>query len=408
MAFQYTGGSVTKALKALAEVVKNSTEKLGFWKGLDDEELKIQQKDIKDFLALIEAKKGTLDNSCEEAATLAPPPPHITPLEQSHKDQRCTFPQVTDSGEDGELAVMVQATEESKEKIFVSKAVDKLQGFIRKELYHALLHRFTTKKLVKSAVTKVVLQHPESNRFTKVGGKVSISAHKFIHRARLNLLVCNFNTWSGQSKECRRCGHPKESQDHILQSCRYGLPKLITQRHDAVLWKVKEMIEKGKKKDWKLSIDKSLQGHGELRPDITLVSEDKKEYIFADVTCPYETMKMMQEGWNRKIEKYDSAYKHLRKQGKKVTVLPIVVGSLGTWWKPTTASLVALGIEEAAVKREIPEICSTVLEYSKNVYWNHIYGDHFSRPPMKFGKEKPRGNSWKNEIEKDGSKIQSE
>uniref|UniRef100_A0A1I7UEI6 Rx_N domain-containing protein n=1 Tax=Caenorhabditis tropicalis TaxID=1561998 RepID=A0A1I7UEI6_9PELO len=64
--FQYTGGSVTKALKALAEVVKNLTVKLAFWRGLDYEELKIQQKDIKDFLSLIEAKKGTLDKAMDK------------------------------------------------------------------------------------------------------------------------------------------------------------------------------------------------------------------------------------------------------------------------------------------------------------------------------------------------------
>ena len=83
--------------------------------------------------------------------------------------------------------------------------------------------------------------------------------------------------------------------------------------------------------------------------------------------------------------------------GKKFTVLPIVVGSLGTWWKPTTNSLVQLGIEKETIRRVIPELCSMTMEYSKDVYWNHIFGDTFRKPPMRFGVEKPKGNSWKKE-----------
>ena len=116
----------------------------------------------------------------------------------------------------------------------------------------------------------------------------------------------------------------------------------------------------------------------------------------ADVTCPYElSLENMHNAWNKKIRKYEEGFSHLQKLGKKLTVLPIVVGSLGTWWKPTTKSLVQLGIEQSTVNRVIPELCSMTLEYSKNIYWNHIYGDSFKKPPLQFGGDKPKGNSWK-------------
>ncbi|CAI2358282.1 unnamed protein product [Caenorhabditis sp. 36 PRJEB53466] len=250
-----------------------------------------------------------------------------------------------------------------------------------------------------SCFTRLREQYPQCNSFVRKGGKVSRAAHKFVHRARLNLLSCNYNTYDNtKSKECRRCHYENETQWHILQSCTFGLPKKITERHDAVLMKVKKLIEAGSKKDWKLKIDQEIPGFTRLRPDIYMRSPDGKEIIMADVACPYEHgVEAMKRSWDKKVQKYSDGFSNLKAQGKKLTVLPIIVGSLGSWWKPTTDSLKKLGIEDAVIRKVIPELCSTVLEYSKNAYWNHIFGDSYTEIPLKFGDEKPKGNSWKKE-----------
>ncbi|PIC13768.1 hypothetical protein B9Z55_027394 [Caenorhabditis nigoni] len=96
-------------------------------------------------------------------------------------------------------------------------------------------------------------------------------------------------------------------------------------------------------------------------------SPDGKQIILADVTVPYEHgVEAMQRAWDRKVEKYTDSFAHLKVGGASLSVLPIVVGTLGTWWKPTSKSLEQLGIEKGVIRRAIPEICSTVLEYSKN------------------------------------------
>ncbi|CAI2347884.1 unnamed protein product [Caenorhabditis sp. 36 PRJEB53466] len=178
---------------------------------------------------------------------------------------------------DGELAISVQAIEKGNERIFTKENVKKLQQLLKGEVNDALSHRFTTEKVVKSEVVRVIQQYPQCNSFVRKGGKVSRAAHKFVHRARLNLLSCNYNTYDNtKSKECRRCHYENETQWHILQSCTFGLPKKITERHDAVLMKVKKLIEAGSKKDWKLKIDQEIPGFTRLRPDIYMRSPDGK------------------------------------------------------------------------------------------------------------------------------------
>uniref|UniRef100_A0A8R1I4B5 Reverse transcriptase domain-containing protein n=1 Tax=Caenorhabditis japonica TaxID=281687 RepID=A0A8R1I4B5_CAEJA len=258
--------------------------------------------------------------------------------------------------------MVTEALKDGKTKILTHDHVKILQKVLKKEINEALLHRFTTEKKVKSEVVRVVQEYPQCNCSVRDGGKVSIGAHRFVHKARLNLLACNYNTWQdAATKQCRRCGYEKETQWHILSSCPKSMGGKITERHDSVLKTVKEMIQTGSLKNWKLKLDHELPGSTRLRPDIYLRSPNGSEIILGDVTIPYEH----------------------------------VVGALGSWWKPTTDSLVSLGIDKNTVKRAIPEICSTVLEYSKNIYWNHIFGDSYQKVSMFFGGEKPKGQSWK-------------
>ncbi|PIC37821.1 hypothetical protein B9Z55_010029 [Caenorhabditis nigoni] len=297
------------------------------------------------------------------------------------------------------LALLVQATESSSQKVYTELDIKRLQKNLKNQFITAQLHRFLVEKPVKSQVVKVIQQHPQSNSFVRTGGKVSLACHNFVHRARLNMLSCNYNTFDKtQSKSCRRCGYMNESQTHILQSCTYGMANFITARHDAVLHKVKSMVEKGGKKDWSLTIDEELPGYTRLRPDIYMQSPDKKSVLIADVSIPYENgIEAIQESWNKKMLKYEEGFKHLKDQGIQLTALPIIIGLLGTWWTPTTNSLMELGISKAATRKITPELCSTVLEHSKNIYWKHIFGDSYKPVPIRYGFETPEGNQWKKE-----------
>ncbi|CAP30023.1 Protein CBG10693 [Caenorhabditis briggsae] len=296
---------------------------------------------------------------------------------------------------DDNLALMVQATDKSKIKTFEESQVERLQQLLKNETVAAQLHRFLTEKKVKSEVVEVILQHPASTKFVRSGGKVSLASHRFVHRARLNLLSCNYNTYDKTlTKACRRCGYPSESQWHILQSCTFGLAKNITARHDAVLHKIKSLVEVGDKKDWTMQIDQEIPGFTQLRPDIFLESPDEKKVLVADVACPYEHGKRaMEENWNTKLDKYQKGFQHLTEQGIEVTVLPIVISSLGTWWSPTSDSLTALGIPKSTIRNIIPELCSTVLEQQEYILEPHTWRKiHQHTDSLR-----PNGHQWKKE-----------
>ncbi|CAI2353190.1 unnamed protein product [Caenorhabditis sp. 36 PRJEB53466] len=51
---------------------------------------------------------------------------------------------------------------------------------------------------------------------------------------------------------------------------------------------------------------------------------------------------------------------------------------------------VTLGDLAAYLSNEIPIDKKRLLEYSKNAYWNHIFGDSYTEIPLKFGDEKPK------------------
>ncbi|EGT57498.1 hypothetical protein CAEBREN_24961 [Caenorhabditis brenneri] len=301
--------------------------------------------------------------------------------------------------ENGKLAIEVKATESGKVKRYTDIHLKKLQQLLKGDVNAALLHRFITEKPVKSEVVQVIQQHPGSNSFVRQGGKVSLACHNIIHKARLNLLNCHYNTYDKNSpKTCRRCGAENETQWHILQVCPYSWGRWITHRHDAVLYRVKELIESGSKKDWKLRIDHEFPQFARLRPDIFMESPDKKEVIIGDVACPYEHgLKGMERSWQKKVEKYDEGFQMLREQGKKVTVLPIIIGSLGTWWTPTSKSLEDLGISKTTIRKSIPILCSTVMEHSTQIYWRHIHGEHYISRPIRYGYEKPTGQWRRND-----------
>ncbi|CAI5446785.1 unnamed protein product [Caenorhabditis angaria] len=297
---------------------------------------------------------------------------------------------------DKSLALKIQATPDSEPVIITEDKIGKLQETLKGKVIEAHLHRFLTEKDVKSKVVQVIQQDRQSNSFVRTGGKVSISAHKFVHRARLNLLTCNYNTYdSKHPKGCRRCPAEKETQAHILQSCDSSLGRGITERHNCVLYHVKEAIEKGSKKQWKLKIDKRA-GAGQDRPDIQMESPDGKHIILADVRITYENgLKPLENAWKDKIEKYQHLVDYYARFGKKTTILPLVVGSLGTWYKPTTDTLVELGLGRGTIRSLKPELLSKVLEHSKNIYWQHIFGDKYVESKNPFAPEKPKGAAWK-------------
>ncbi|EGT60017.1 hypothetical protein CAEBREN_30795 [Caenorhabditis brenneri] len=277
-----------------------------------------------------------------------------------------------------EIGIAVQATKDSEIKVFTKADSLKLMSKLKDLVRSAMLKRFLEEKNVKSRVTQVLQHHPQSNRFVRDGRNCSIAAQRFVHPARLNLLSCNANTYDvNHPKGCRRCQADFESQQHILQNCHYSLAGGITQRHDRVMNRILQEIGNGRKAHYKIMVDMET-GASRERPDIIMEERDGPEVLLADVTVPYENgVQAVERAWDKKIEKYKHFVEHYRKLGKKATILPLVVGSLGSYWPDTSHSLKMLGLSDGQIRNVIPEICQIALESSKNIYWRHVLGDNY-------------------------------
>lgn len=126
----------------------------------------------------------------------------------------------------GKLALSVQATISNAERLYTDADIHKLQQYLKELVNKALKLRFTEGKPVKSEVVRVVQQNPGSNKFVNHGGYLPLACHRFVHRALLNLLACNYNSFDQtRRKEYRRCHKENETRWHILQCCNFALPR---------------------------------------------------------------------------------------------------------------------------------------------------------------------------------------
>ncbi|KAI9556009.1 hypothetical protein GHT06_018569 [Daphnia sinensis] len=152
---------------------------------------------------------------------------------------------------------------------------------------------------------------------------------RYLHRARLDLLPLRGYSWSSSdNKTCRHCGESSENGFHVLNNCRVNLT-LATQRHDAVLELLYQLLSR---KGYTAIINRELP-ESRLKPDVEL--EVSGTRLMIDVAVSYDISDNLQAAYNRKVTKYQ----HLGQ------VLPLVLGSLGSWYPMNEDIRSLLGID---------------------------------------------------------------
>jgi hypothetical protein len=296
----------------------------------------------------------------------------------------------------GELAIKLQVSPDDPTVTIEKNNYSQVTNIIKRFLQKSLLKSLTSKNKV-GRVTEVVANDPRNNRFVKDGGMLSYASHSFIHKARTDTtLLLASGVEKTACKNCRRCGEAvPETLTHVLQTCKVHLGGLITDRHNAVLQRIVQGTRLGTRKKCKIYIDEKSQTGSRQRPDLMLIDEDRREVVISDVTCPMENgLKAMQAAEAKKIDKYRDIAKSYEDRGYSVSQLPIVVGSLGSWYKPNDAAVRALGINRDHAKTMIEIIQATVIEHSKNIYYKHMYGDQYKILPKYLPCLPFRGAKW--------------
>eukprot|EP00731_Ephydatia_muelleri_P013815 Em0007g1125a len=165
-----------------------------------------------------------------------------------------------------------------------------------------------------------VAQHPDSTFFTYTGAFLTFPQYRFIHKARLNL----------------------------LPDCAAVPPSLGT--------KYKEQAIPGTT--------------GNNRPDLTIISPDESTVTIVDVSCPFEGSPLaLEEAAKTKLMKYEPLKQHLLQTYNSVTILPFIVGSLGSWYPANDRVLSSLriGRKYASLMRKLCVV--SAVAGSQNIWY---------------------------------------
>ena len=198
---------------------------------------------------------------------------------------------------------------------------------------------------------------------------------------RTNLVKAKIDK-TQEDSACRMCGKADESINHLLSECSKMAQKEYKRRHDwigrKIHWEVCRKYGLDTKDRWyehepqsvceneeyKILWDFSIQTDHVIearRPDMIIVEKKNNKCQIIDFAVPFDTR--VDEKEKEKIFKYQDLARELKKLwNKKVKVIPVIIGALGTAPKALPKRLKEIGIATRIV-----ELQKTVLLQSARI-----------------------------------------
>ncbi|GBN09065.1 Retrovirus-related Pol polyprotein from type-1 retrotransposable element R2 [Araneus ventricosus] len=220
-------------------------------------------------------------------------------------------------------------------------------------------------------VMEVVSQSAASSHFMANGDYTRFSEWRFVHKARTNTLPLNGNKpWDKTSNTaCRGCDEcDLETLAHVLNHCK-GRSRGWQLRHNSISDRVKNaLLFDG----CTLISENQPIGPDGQRPD--LVFRKRNEVYIIDITCPFENrLEAFTAARNHKIEKYASLVPFFESMGLKATIIPILVGALGSW-DPKNDSFLRKHMAKSFLHK-LQRLCvSETIRWSRDIYVEHVTG----------------------------------
>ena len=130
--------------------------------------------------------------------------------------------------------------------------------------------------------------------------------------------------------QCRLCGRVPETLANVLNHCHHNLG-LVRARHNSILERIVRAVPESLGIKMK---EQPIPGTtGNNRPDITIISPDQTSVTIVEVCCPFEgSPSALQDAADAKLAKYEPLKATLLQRYAQVSILPFIVGSLGSWF----------------------------------------------------------------------------
>ncbi|GBO44275.1 Retrovirus-related Pol polyprotein from type-1 retrotransposable element R2 [Araneus ventricosus] len=215
-----------------------------------------------------------------------------------------------------------------------------------------------------------VAQSPASSHFVANGTYTRFCDWAFVHSARLDLLKLNgTQPWKvNAQKRCRWCSKGTlETLPHVLCHCEVH-SRAWQLRHDSVGDRVVTAISpRGH-----IVAKNQTVGPKGLKPDI--VFQKGKKMFVIDITIPFENrLDSFAAARQRKLDKYDHLIEFYNNMGFQTSIIPIVVGALGSWDKGNDAFLSRF-MSKSYLKK-FQQLCvSDVIKWSRDIFVEHVTG----------------------------------
>ncbi|XP_027850614.2 uncharacterized protein LOC114129936 [Aphis gossypii] len=214
-----------------------------------------------------------------------------------------------------------------------------------------------------------VAAHPASFHFLADGDFTRFADWRFVHRARLNLVPLNgSSSWRAGDRRCRRCRYNTESLSHVVDHCmRYTA--LYMARHNAIVARVK----KAASTKFEVLSENQVLGNQGLRPDLVL-KKGPNIYI-VDVTVPFDNrLEAFKVAATEKKVKYERLRTEMAdRYGCSASVVPIIVGALGSWDPGNDPFMrILCSRSYASLMRKL--CVSDTIAASRDIYIEHLSG----------------------------------
>lgn len=167
---------------------------------------------------------------------------------------------------------------------------------------------------------------------------------------------------------CRMCGKTNETVSHLVAGCSTLAQRDYRRRHDRmglrVYWELCKKYGVKHSGEWfeetpeevRVSGDQQVEILWDInittatrldhnRPDVVVIDKKKKSWQIIDFSVPLDSNVINKE--NEKLKNYAPLAAEIRRMhGVRTTVVPIVVGALGTVSKRLTENLKKLGVPD--------------------------------------------------------------
>ena len=193
--------------------------------------------------------------------------------------------------------------------------------------------------------------------------QISGAVRSFVCRSRLQLIECNslLHLYYGVPKHCQICKFPSDTISHILNTCPH-FKNDYQRRHNRIVDLIFDKIKfavKDKSETIEIYKDSFIKPnlfYSDLenfinphnRPDIFTIDQELKHVTITEVSVPFDAH--LDKCNNEKFNKYSPLGRELDELGYSVTIVVLIIGSLGHVHKRFVSGLKLAGLNQTNAK----------------------------------------------------------